>query len=54
MKELQSNTKRLARALYNTDDSYIESLAHILRYVPSQLKKDIEALKEFTEKELTE
>lgn len=56
MYEKEQGTKRLLRALENTDN--IKRLADILRYVPDQLEQDIQALgdyvRENSENELKE
>lgn len=45
MYEKEQGTKRLLRALENTDN--IKRLADILRYVPDQLEQDIQALGDY-------
>lgn len=45
MYELENGTKRLLRALENTDN--IKNLAYILRYEPDQLEQDIKALGDY-------
>lgn len=46
MYELEQGTERLAYSLYNRadDSAFIERLASLLDYVPSQLSEDIQAL----------
>lgn len=44
MYEKDNGPKRLAKALYDTDDSCLKALAHYLRYDENQLKQDIQAM----------
>lgn len=45
MYERENGTKRLLRALENTDN--IKNLAYVLRYEPDQLEQDIKALGDY-------
>ncbi len=45
MYERKNGTKRLLRALQNTED--LKRLAEVLRYMPDQLEQDIEALGDY-------
>ncbi len=47
--EKRNGPLRLVRVFQTLDDREIEIVAHYLRYIPSQLKEDINALHDYVE-----